>query len=312
MLKQEPNINSKLYYYLNEPKYAKQLSFNLQREEIERKFPNGYFPKEKESLEEYIFYLIHRFPLRMLKNHYIENSIHYMLKHEPLNLFSVTKELYPTIGKKQGKSFTVVEGGIRNSILKNYLMIPENTREEIFPIAKDRIPTNFFFLYYLAEYIKTHYYASLDVKLTNIEKQAFLDNIDGKNNALEIIKEEELRKWITKFLYTKLGQFRFVASKSQLLLVDIMLFFIKNKFITMQQLLNDKELCEKWDFLDEEDFNKRINTISFGIANAYQFIEENTYYEIFGDKDLHRALGEYVKNVSNYLKEQDYVRKLIK
>lgn len=304
--------NKSINSYLKEPEIAKQLSYNLQKEKIQKEFPNAFFPRAKENLEEYVFYLLHQFPLGMVKKHYIEESIYYILRCKNPAFLSATKELYPAIGKIFEKRSAGIEGSIRSSIKNYFMLIPENVREEIFPIAKEVLPTNFFFLYYLTEYIKFHYYKFEDIQLTEIEKQTFLEKVDKKYNALEILKEEELKKIITKFLFTKLGHFRYCTSQSQLLLVDIILFFIKNNFISSQQLFYDREVREKWEFYDIDNFNQRLGAISFGIENAYQFVEPSTYKEIFKDNDLHKVLGDYIKKVTDYLKEQDYVRKLMK
>lgn len=281
---------------INNSENIKQLLYDLQKEEIKKEFPGAYLPREKESVEEYILYLLQKFPSKMVKLPYIEDCIYYMVNHKRLNLMSATKELYPIIGKKHGEPFYTIERNIRNSIKRNFFMVSEEIREEIFPITKDVIPTNFFFLYYLTEYIKAHYYL----------------NVDKEYKALKVIKEEELKKIITKFLYTKLGQFHFATSHSQLMLVDFILYFIKNNFISIQQLFYNKEISEKWEFIDQDTFIQKLNTVSAGIENAYPCVEKNTYNEVFGDNNLHRGSAEYIKKVATYLKEQEYVKKLTK
>lgn len=114
------------------------------------------------------------------------------------------------------------------------------------------------------------------------------------------------------FFYYKLGQFRYITSKSQLLLVDLLIFFIKNNCNTLWEILSNKQICKKREIFDKEFLCQKVNAISFTIDNAYQFIDKETYYEIFGDYKLHRKPAEYVKKIAAYLKEQENVRKLVK
>lgn len=296
--------------YLENPTLAKQVSFGLQKEEILKKYITGIFPKENQSLYEYVFYLIHRFPIDMLKSRYIEECLLYLYDQENHYLVSATKELYPEIAKKQSKKETI-ERSLRYFINKEFLNISEDVRKEIFSTPEGNIPTNLFFLFNLTEYIKTHYYEHNEISFSNEQREYFLSHLKNEDNALYILARAELRKDIERFLYEKLGHFRYSTTNSQQILIDYIMLCLEEERAIERNELYTKEFKKKWQIYDFESFTYKMNSIAFTIEKAYKHIDEEVYREIFGDCDLHRTAMQYSCKVAQYLKEQDFVRKRV-
>lgn len=302
---------SKLNKYLENPETAKQISFSIQREEILKKHPNAFFAEQNQSLFEYIYYILHNLPFGLIKSRYVEECLMYLYEQENPYLVSCTKELYPEIAKKHpGKNENGVERSIRHFIGKEFPNIREHIKNEYFSVPEGFIPTNSYFIFDLIEYVKTHYFYDDGIFLTKEQQDYFLENLKQKDNAMNIIETAEKKKEIQKFLYEKLGHFKYCANVSAYILIDLIMFYMEHPFDTKECIYDNVELYEKWDFYDYNSFTYKMNSISFAIDKAFPNVDLETYKQIFGDIERHRGLLQYISQVCNYLKEQEYQRSL--
>ncbi len=300
--------------YLADSDLARNASFWLQRDKILEKYPNSIFPKENQSLEDYIIYLLCYFPFKIPKKIYVEDCLLYLCQQKNHYMVNVTKELYPIIGKQHAKDQKQMERSIRTLLNKDFLNIPLKCRNDIFAITEDVIPSNANFLFNLVNYIKAHYYEAIDLSFTPEQQEYFLSHLKPEDDALSILVNAEMRKKIERFLYEKLGHFRGPASKSQQILVDLLLYYINNNLesLSTKDVYNSHEFRDKWDIHDYEWFPPKMTALAFTIEKAYKLgnIDSQVYREIFGDRECHRAVLQYIIQVGNYLKEQDFVRSL--
>lgn len=296
--------------YLIDSTIAQQISFDIQKDIIKEKYPNAIFGKENQSLYEYVYTIISKLPfrLRMAKNGYLNEALMLLYEYENHYLASCTKEIYPTIGKNHAVNSNNVERSLRYFITKEFSNILQPIKKEYFSVPDGMIPTNFYFLSNLAEYIKTHYFGETKFNLTLAQQEYFLSHLKKEDNALYIVEQSQKRKEIENFLYEQLGFFRNQACFSAFMLTDMILYCIDNDIYSFQDFYENSYFHDKWQIYDYEDFRNKLNAIAFIIANAYKNINPKIYEEIFGDIALHRALLKYILTVSGYLKEQEYTR----
>lgn len=174
------------------------------------------------------------------------------------------------------------------------------------------IPTNFYFLVNLVEYAKTHYFSENRIFLTLEQEEYFMKNLSIENNAFYILEKAQKRKELENFLYEKLGFFRYQASVSSFMLVDMILYGMENAIYSIQEFYKNSDFINKWQIYDEDDFKYKMNSISFSITSAFKNMNPEVYKAIFGDTSLHRALLKYIKSICTYLKEQEFTRNLSK
>lgn len=296
--------------YLTDSKISKQISYELQKDELRNKYPNSILEEEGETLFEYIYKLLHKLPFGIIKSRYLEEILIYLHKESNPYLVSCRKEIYPIIGKKHTKDAKSIEGSIRHFINKEFMNIHNHIKQEYFSVPEGMIPTNFYFLMNLEEYIKTHYFGDNQIALTKEQEEYFLNNLPKENNVLYIFEQNQKRKLIEKFLYEQLGFFRYQASNSSFIFVDIILYCMENDVCSLQEFYSNLDFIEKWQIWDYESFVSKCCSLSFTIETAYKNANMEVYKQIFGDTSLHRALLNYILKVVQYLKEQEYTRSL--
>lgn len=304
---QDKNIVDK---YLTDSKISRQISYELQKDELRNKYPNSILEEKGESLFEYIYKLLHNFPEGIIKSRYLEEILMYLYEENNPYLMSCTKEIYPIIGKKHAKSANNVERSIRYFINKEFMNIRNQIKQEYFSVPEGMIPTNFYFLMNLVEYVKTHYFGENQIALTKEQEEYFLNNLPKENNALYILEKDQKRKMVEKFLYEQLGFFRYQASNSSFIFVDIILYCMENDICSLQEFYSNLDFIEKWQIWDCDSFAYKMHSLSFTIETAYKNVNMEIYKQIFGDTSLHRALLNYILKVVHYLKEQEYTRSL--
>lgn len=298
--------------YLNDAKISKQISYNLQKEELKNMYPNSIFQENGETLFEYIYKLLHNLPFGIIKSRYLEEILMYLYEKDNPYLVSCTKEIYPVIGKKHAIDANKIERSIRYYINKEFMNIKNHIKQEYFSIPEGVIPTNFYFLMNLEEYVKTHFFGENQVILTKEQEEYFFNNLPKENNVLYILERDQKRKVIERFLYEQLGFFRYQASNSSFIFVDIILYYLENDINSLKELYKNSSFIEKWQIYDHEDFNNMLLVLPHTIITTYKNVNMEVYKQIFDDTSLHRALLKYILKVVGYLKEQEYTRSLNK
>lgn len=304
--KEEREINK----ILESSELTRNLSFAVQKEEIVNKFPKSFFSEENQSLFEYVFDLLHRLPFGIIKSRYVEECLMYLYEQENPYLVSPTKELYPIVAKKHAKKQEHIERGLRYHITKNFLNINQDIREEYFTTPEGKIPTNFLFLSNLVEYIRVHYYSYSTPTFTKEQIEYFIANMKKEDNAMYIIEQAHRKKELEKFLQEYLGLFQYQAADSHFLLTELILHYIDNPVPLLLDFYRDEFICNRWKIYTKQDFLQKMACITLSIGKAYPHINPEIYKVIFGDCELHRGTAEFIRTVSKYLKEQEFVRSL--
>lgn len=299
---------NKVNEYLEDSEKSKQVSFSIQREQIGQKHPNAILAEQNQSLEMYVSSLLNKLPYELTKTGYLAECLMYLCEQENHDLVSCTKELYSEIASLHQKKYTNIERSLRHFISEEFNNIPEDVRNECFSVPEGVIPSNFYFLSNLAEYIKTHYFYNNGISLTPEQQSYFLENLQSKDNAMNIIVNAERKREVEKFLYSKLGHFSRQTTVSNLMLTDLIMYYMDHPLPSIASIYENEELNKKWDFYDYDSFTYKMRSISFTIATAFQFVDLETYKQIFGDTELHRGFLNYLLRVCEYLKEQEYQR----
>ncbi len=289
----------KIQKWLKDQIVANNLSFALQKEEIVKKYPEAFFAEENQTLSGYIEHLLENFPKAMIESKYILDSLEYLYQQENHYLISPTKELYPIIAKKHATNPIKIERSIRYFITKYFLTVDERFKTECFSIPEREIPTNFLFLINLVDYIKANYYTYSSVTLPEEQKKYFFSHLKQENNAMHKIQQAKLKLEIERFLIENLGHFKYQASTSQFLLIDLILYCMENYPTSIQEFYEEKEINQKWKLDNQKYFSHKMNGLSFLITNAHPFINPEVYQKIFGDTTLHRRPFEYIIMVSD-------------
>ena len=274
---------------LESPELTRNLSFIVQKEEITNKYPKSFFSEENQSLFEYVYHLLHRMPFKIIKSKYVEECLMYLYEQENPQLVSCTKELYPIIAKKHAKKKENIERSLRYCITENFLNINQSIREEYFTTPDNKIPTNFLFLSDLIDYIKAHYYSYSSHTFTKEQIEYFIANIKKEYNAMYIVEQAYRKKEIEKFLQKYLGCFRYQASTSQFLIIELILYCMKDSIFSLEEFWENELFCNKWQIYGKEDFLSKMNAIGFSLEHAYPYVDSKIYKEIFGDCELHKG-----------------------